>query len=173
MPPRRGAGGAPAVYISQAGAGGEFTPAGIARYFLGLPGPSGFGSRSTAGAVAAAWQGAGKVAIVTGSSGGLGAEAARALAARGCHVGEPPAASSWAAALPLAQLSVFEICSNRASYAICILSLSFKNLTSSPPSPRGARRGKGPARRRRDRGRARRRACRGAAARPRLACVGA
>jgi NAD(P)-dependent dehydrogenase (short-subunit alcohol dehydrogenase family) len=37
--------------------------------------------------VLAGWDGRDKVAIVTGSSGGLGAETARALAARGCHVG--------------------------------------------------------------------------------------
>jgi len=36
------------------------------KYFLGLPGPSGFGSGSTAAAVAANWDGSGKVVLITG-----------------------------------------------------------------------------------------------------------
>jgi hypothetical protein len=87
-PPAAAAGAAPAAYASVAGASDtEFTPLGVLRHVLGLPGPSGFGSRSTADDVLARWDGRGKVAIVTGASGGIGAETARALAARGCHVG--------------------------------------------------------------------------------------
>ncbi|GBF95671.1 hypothetical protein Rsub_08653 [Raphidocelis subcapitata] len=93
-----------ARYTTRAGADdAEFTPLGALQYLLGIPGPSGFGSRSTAGQLAAKWDGSGKVAIVTGSSGGLGAETARALAARGCHVvlaaRDVPKASRVAAAI--------------------------------------------------------------------------
>lgn len=75
------------VYVTKGGADDrEHTPLGVLRYFLGAPGPSGFGSRSTAMQVAAKWDGHGRVAIVTGSSGGLGAETAAALAAAGATV---------------------------------------------------------------------------------------
>jgi hypothetical protein len=38
-----------AAYVTRAGASDtEFTPLGVVKYIFGLPGPSGFGSRSTA-----------------------------------------------------------------------------------------------------------------------------
>lgn len=48
--------------------------------------PSRFGFESTAAEVAAGVDLAGKIAVVTGGSGGLGAETARVLASRGAHV---------------------------------------------------------------------------------------
>ncbi|MEL6890269.1 MAG: SDR family NAD(P)-dependent oxidoreductase [Actinomycetota bacterium] len=50
------------------------------------PDPSGFGFESTADEVLAGVDLSGRVAAVTGASGGLGLETARALAARGAHV---------------------------------------------------------------------------------------
>jgi light-dependent protochlorophyllide reductase len=56
------------------------------KYLTGQSRVSGYGSGSTAAEVAADWDGADKVAIVTGASAGLGVESAKALAARGCKV---------------------------------------------------------------------------------------
>mmetsp|Transcript_32407 Transcript_32407/g.82317 ORF Transcript_32407/g.82317 Transcript_32407/m.82317 type:complete len:373 (-) Transcript_32407:248-1366(-) len=55
-------------------------------YLLGRPGPTGYGSASTAEQVAEGWGGSGRVILITGASCGLGAEAARVLAARGAHI---------------------------------------------------------------------------------------
>ncbi|GAQ90039.1 rossmann-fold NAD-binding domain-containing protein [Klebsormidium nitens] len=55
-------------------------------YFLGLKGPTGFSSRSTAEETSAGVDLTGRVAIVTGASSGLGIETARVLALRGAEV---------------------------------------------------------------------------------------
>lgn len=72
---------------------------GLWQSFLRRPGPSGFTSTSTAEQVAAGWDGKGKVALVTGASSGMGLEALRALAGRGCEVIAPvrnvPKMENW------------------------------------------------------------------------------
>lgn len=55
-------------------------------WILGLNGKSGFSARSTAEQVTKGVDGKGLVAIVTGSSNGIGIETARVLALRGVHV---------------------------------------------------------------------------------------
>ena len=58
-----------------------------ARYLLGSPGASGFGSKSTAEEVTAACPDLGSLtAIITGATSGIGAETARVLAKRGARV---------------------------------------------------------------------------------------
>jgi WW domain-containing oxidoreductase len=94
-----------------------FTSSQPLKYLLGRPRSSGFGSGSTAEQVAAAWDGKGKVAIVTGASAGLGIETARVLAGRGCHVVMAvrdtakglKVADSIRASLPAASLEVMEL----------------------------------------------------------------
>ena len=60
----------------------------MARYLLGVRGPSGHGSRSTAAHVGGDWGAAarGRVAVVTGCTDGIGLETARCLAAHGATV---------------------------------------------------------------------------------------
>ncbi|KAM0888881.1 hypothetical protein ACQ4PT_028060 [Festuca glaucescens] len=58
-----------------------------AKYLLGSPGASGFGSKSTAEEVTAACPDLGSLtAIITGATSGIGAETARVLAKRGARV---------------------------------------------------------------------------------------
>lgn len=58
-----------------------------ARYLLGSPGSSGFGSKSTAEEVTETSPDLGKItAIITGATSGIGAETARVLAMRGARV---------------------------------------------------------------------------------------
>uniref|UniRef100_A0ACD5TTE3 Uncharacterized protein n=1 Tax=Avena sativa TaxID=4498 RepID=A0ACD5TTE3_AVESA len=58
-----------------------------AKYLLGSPGASGFGSKSTAEEVTAACPDIGSLtAIITGATSGIGAETARVLAKRGARV---------------------------------------------------------------------------------------
>jgi retinol dehydrogenase-12 len=58
-----------------------------ARYLLGSPGASGFGSKSTAEEVLTACPDLGSLtAIITGATSGIGAETARVLAKRGARV---------------------------------------------------------------------------------------
>jgi light-dependent protochlorophyllide reductase len=75
------------MFQTKGGAGKvPFTSAEPIKYLTGQARASGYGSGSSAAAVAAGWDGAGKVAIVTGASAGLGVESAKALASRGCKV---------------------------------------------------------------------------------------
>ncbi|XP_074588119.1 short-chain dehydrogenase TIC 32 B, chloroplastic-like [Curcuma longa] len=58
----------------------------LLRTVIGLPGPSGFGSASTAEQVTAGVDASRHTVIITGGSSGLGAETARVMALRGAHV---------------------------------------------------------------------------------------
>eukprot|EP00271_Cylindrocystis_brebissonii_P015671 TRINITY_DN38634_c0_g1_i1.p1 TRINITY_DN38634_c0_g1~~TRINITY_DN38634_c0_g1_i1.p1 ORF type:complete len:329 (-),score=60.24 TRINITY_DN38634_c0_g1_i1:450-1436(-) len=58
----------------------------VINFMRGVKGPSGFGGGSTAEEVTAGVNLAGKVAIVTGTTAGIGEETARVLALRGAHV---------------------------------------------------------------------------------------
>ncbi|KAG6521531.1 short-chain dehydrogenase TIC 32 B, chloroplastic-like [Zingiber officinale] len=59
---------------------------GYFREATGIPGPSGFGSASTAEQVTEGIDAAGLTVIITGGSSGIGAETARVMALRGAHV---------------------------------------------------------------------------------------
>ncbi|XP_077213240.1 NAD(P)-binding Rossmann-fold superfamily protein [Tasmannia lanceolata] len=59
---------------------------GIFSLITGIPGPSGFGSASTAEQVTEGIDASNLTAIVTGGASGIGAETARVLALRGAHV---------------------------------------------------------------------------------------
>ncbi|XP_039129194.1 short-chain dehydrogenase TIC 32 B, chloroplastic-like [Dioscorea cayenensis subsp. rotundata] len=59
---------------------------GIFSLITGLPGPSGFGSASTAEQVTEGIDASNLTAIITGGASGIGAETARVLALRGAHV---------------------------------------------------------------------------------------
>ncbi|KAG6507758.1 hypothetical protein ZIOFF_033110 [Zingiber officinale] len=62
------------------------TPMGYFREATGIPGPSGFGSASTAEQVTDGIDASLLTVIITGGSSGIGAEAARVMALRGAHV---------------------------------------------------------------------------------------
>ncbi|KAG6518629.1 hypothetical protein ZIOFF_022109 [Zingiber officinale] len=59
---------------------------GYFREATGIPGPSGFGSASTAEQVTEGIDASGLTVIITGGSSGIGAETARVMALRGAHV---------------------------------------------------------------------------------------
>ncbi|KAK1321358.1 hypothetical protein QJS10_CPA03g01537 [Acorus calamus] len=59
---------------------------GLFSLMTGLPGPSGFGSASTAEQVTAGVDASNLTIIITGGASGIGAETARVLALRGAHV---------------------------------------------------------------------------------------
>ncbi|MEW5300319.1 MAG: hypothetical protein WDW38_008247 [Sanguina aurantia] len=89
----------------------------MAGHFLRQNGATGFGSSSSAEAVAASYDGAGKTVIVTGCSGGLGLESVRVLAARGAEVimavrdvkGVTITAEKLRAELPGAKISIMSL----------------------------------------------------------------
>lgn len=74
------------MVYANAGPTGSNPMTGIIGYLLGLKGPSGFGSGSTAEEVVSRWDGRGKVVVITGASVGLGLESAVRLAGRGATV---------------------------------------------------------------------------------------
>ncbi|XP_074561045.1 short-chain dehydrogenase TIC 32 B, chloroplastic-like [Curcuma longa] len=59
---------------------------GYFREATGIPGPSGFGSKSTAEQVTEGIDASDRTVIITGGSSGIGAETARTMALRGAHV---------------------------------------------------------------------------------------
>lgn len=75
-----------AKFTTKGGSGRVTTCRDLRQYLMATRGESGFSSSSTAEQVVSRWDGTGKTAIVTGASSGLGEEAARALASRGCEV---------------------------------------------------------------------------------------
>ncbi|XP_024372709.1 short-chain dehydrogenase TIC 32, chloroplastic isoform X1 [Physcomitrium patens] len=65
---------------------GKKTMGGMWAYLTGSPGPSGFGSRSTAEDVTAGINLSSKTIIISGATSGIGKEAATVLAKRGAHI---------------------------------------------------------------------------------------
>ena len=68
------------------GFGHPLGPINTFKHAFGLAGKSGYGSKTVAHDVVRGWDGAGKVALVTGPFTGVGLETCRALASSGCEI---------------------------------------------------------------------------------------